>query len=76
LYCFLKRNYVLQTSLDNINPNNDEFKLIDTELYLGVGVMDLLNDPKVVLIMLDGRIFLKGKQNILTKITILDLMVV
>lgn len=76
LLCFLKRNYVLQTSLDNINPNNDEFKLIDTELYLGVGVMDLLNDPKVVLIMLDGRIFLKGKQNILTKITILDLMVV
>ncbi|KAF0708778.1 Uncharacterized protein FWK35_00026302 [Aphis craccivora] len=39
LLCFLKRNYVLQTSLDNINPNNGEFQLIDTELYLGVGTI-------------------------------------
>ncbi|XP_050066483.1 uncharacterized protein LOC126555629 [Aphis gossypii] len=48
LLCFLKRSYVLQTPLDNINPNNGEFQLIDSGLYLGVGVMDLVNDPKVL----------------------------
>jgi len=47
LLCFLKRNYVLQTPLEKINPNNGEFQLVNTELYLGIGVMDLIKDPKI-----------------------------
>lgn len=48
LSCFLNRNYVLQIPLEKINPNNGESQPVDTELYLGVGVMDLVNDPKIV----------------------------
>jgi len=47
LLSFLKRNYVLQTPLENINPNNGEFHLIDSQLYLGIGVMDLIKNPKI-----------------------------
>lgn len=37
------------TLLENVTPNNGKFQLVDSELeYLGVGVMDLINDSKVI----------------------------
>ncbi|KAF0751598.1 Uncharacterized protein FWK35_00019088, partial [Aphis craccivora] len=39
--------YILQTPFEKINPNNDEFNLIDSELYLRTDVMDLIKDPKI-----------------------------
>ncbi|XP_008180328.1 uncharacterized protein LOC100574388 [Acyrthosiphon pisum] len=39
LLCFLKRNYVMQTNLVNINPMNGQYQLVDNELYLGSKVM-------------------------------------
>lgn len=38
-----------RTTLENLNLNNGKFQIVDFELeFFGVGVMDLVNDPKVI----------------------------
>jgi len=53
LLCFLKRNYVMQTNLVDINPMNGQYQLVDNELYLGSKVM--LNKDNVNIICNNNR---------------------
>jgi len=48
LLCFLKRDYVMQTPLDQINPKNGEKLLTDRQLYLGAQVIEHIDDPCIV----------------------------
>lgn len=44
-----EKNNVIRTPLKNINLNNGKFQIVNFELeYSGVGVMYLVNDPKVM----------------------------
>ncbi|XP_050063107.1 uncharacterized protein LOC114121778 [Aphis gossypii] len=51
LQCFLKKDYVFRTPLNDINPKNGQYQLINSQLYLGINVLrhkekaEIVNDP-------------------------------
>lgn len=51
LQCFLKKDYVFRTLLNDINPKNGQYQLINSQLYLGINVLrhkekaEIINDP-------------------------------
>lgn len=47
LLCFLKQEYVFKTPLNQINPKNGEYQLFDSQMYLGIKVMNSINDPSI-----------------------------
>lgn len=48
LQCFLKKDYVNSTPLNDINPKNDQYQLINNQLYLGINVMKHKENPKII----------------------------
>lgn len=48
LLCFLKRSYVSQNNIVDVNPMNGQFQLVDSELYLGLNVMLHKDDPEII----------------------------
>lgn len=48
LLCFLNRNYVMRTPLNELNPMNGQYQLINSNLYLGAKVMIFINDPQII----------------------------
>lgn len=51
LQCFLKKDYVFRTPLNDINPKNGQYQLLNSQLYLGINVLrnkdkaEIVNDP-------------------------------
>lgn len=48
LLCFLKKDYVHSTQLNDINPKNDQYQLTNNQLYLGINVMKNIDNPDIV----------------------------
>lgn len=48
LTCFLKREYVVKSPLQDINPNNGEQQLTNDQLYLGINVLKNKNNPDIL----------------------------
>lgn len=63
----LQRNFIMffekklcTTLLENVNQNNGKFQFVDSELeYLGVGAMDLIDDPLIIADTLRWKQFFK-----------------
>lgn len=47
LLCFLKRNYVLNTPFNLINVKSEDNQLLDSNMYLGVQVINHIADPDI-----------------------------
>lgn len=60
LLCFLKRSYVLKTFLNLINPRNEEHQLKDTNMYLGIQVMNHIDHPDIFKDNVRKKDFFKG----------------
>lgn len=48
LQCFLKRDYISKTPLDELNPKNGQYELVNNQLYLGISVMRYKDRPEIV----------------------------
>lgn len=48
LLCFLKKDYVHSTPLNDINPKNGQYQLTNNQLYLGINVMKNMDNPDIV----------------------------
>lgn len=48
LLCFLRKDYVNRTPLNEINPQNGEHQLTDNQLYLGINVMRNKDNPEII----------------------------
>ncbi|XP_022182197.1 uncharacterized protein LOC111042013 isoform X3 [Myzus persicae] len=48
LQCFLKKDYISRTPLNEINPKNSMYQLINNQLYLGISVMRYKEKPEIV----------------------------
>lgn len=48
LQCFLKKDYISRTPLNEINPKNGQYQLINNQLYLSINVMRYKDKPEIV----------------------------
>lgn len=45
---YLSHGYVTGRELIQVNPENDQFQLMDNQMYLGVKVYEMLNKPEII----------------------------
>lgn len=64
LLCFLKRSYVLHNPLNLINLKSEDNQLLDSNMYLGVQVMNHIAHPDICKDNVRKKDFINGKNYI------------
>jgi len=49
LLCYMNRNYIMKTALADINPCKEEEFIPYSQMYLGIKVLQIINDPNIVI---------------------------
>ncbi|CAG4955963.1 unnamed protein product [Parnassius apollo] len=62
---FLKREYVMQPNITQVDPKNEQFMLNETAMYLGIKVYEMLKHPDVVRQPLKKTMFFINCRNFL-----------